>query len=87
VSGEAPAGDAAESPAAHLPGLRVRLGLSQEQLARQLGASFATVNRWDRSHSDVGARRPRAGRVRGPPSRRTWTAVQSRATWTIRRKR
>jgi predicted ATPase len=28
--------------------LRTRLGLSQEQLARRLSVSFATVNRWDR---------------------------------------
>ncbi|MCP6761668.1 helix-turn-helix domain-containing protein [Pelatocladus sp. BLCC-F211] len=27
--------------------LRKRLGLSQEQLARQLGVSFQTVNRWE----------------------------------------
>ena len=38
--------------------LRTRLGLSQEQLARQLGVSFATVNRWEsgRSRPSVRAR-------------------------------
>jgi len=35
------------SPADRLRGLRAALGLSQEQLARQLGVSFATVNRWE----------------------------------------
>lgn len=33
--------------AARLRLLRTRLGLSQEQLARQLGVSFTTVNRWE----------------------------------------
>ena len=31
--------------------LRTRLGLSQEQLARRLGVSFATVNRWESGRS------------------------------------
>ena len=31
--------------------LRTRLGWSQEQLARQLGVSFATVNRWESGRS------------------------------------
>jgi DNA-binding transcriptional regulator YiaG len=31
--------------------LRRQLALSQEDLARQLGVSFATVNRWERGHS------------------------------------
>jgi len=35
----------AESVAAQLRILRGSLGLSQEQLARRLGVSFATVNR------------------------------------------
>lgn len=30
--------------------LRGRLGLTQEQFARQVGVSFATVNRWENSH-------------------------------------
>jgi predicted ATPase/DNA-binding NarL/FixJ family response regulator/DNA-binding XRE family transcriptional regulator len=36
-----------ESVAARLRTLRGSLGLSQEQLARRLGVSFATVNRWE----------------------------------------
>src|SRR5579859_236853 len=36
--------------------LRARLGLSQEQLARQLGVSFATVNRWESGRSRPSAR-------------------------------
>ena len=31
--------------------LRTRLGMSQEQLARRLGVSFATVNRWESGRS------------------------------------
>lgn len=31
--------------------LRKQLGLSQEQLARQLGISFQTVNRWENGRS------------------------------------
>jgi putative transcriptional regulator len=31
--------------------LRRQLALSQEDLARQLGVSFATVNRWESGHS------------------------------------
>jgi DNA-binding transcriptional regulator YiaG len=27
--------------------LRIKLGISQEDLARELGVSFATVNRWE----------------------------------------
>jgi predicted ATPase/DNA-binding NarL/FixJ family response regulator len=45
VSGQPP--EPADSPAARLRGLRACLALSQEQLARQLGVSFATVNRWE----------------------------------------
>jgi predicted ATPase/DNA-binding NarL/FixJ family response regulator/transcriptional regulator with XRE-family HTH domain len=37
----------ADSVAARLRFLRGSLGLSQEQLARRLGVSFATVNRWE----------------------------------------
>jgi predicted ATPase/DNA-binding CsgD family transcriptional regulator/DNA-binding XRE family transcriptional regulator len=36
-----------DSVAARLRTLRSNLGLSQEQLARRLGVSFATVNRWE----------------------------------------
>ena len=31
--------------------LRIRLGLTQEQLAEELGVAFATVNRWENGHS------------------------------------
>jgi transcriptional regulator with XRE-family HTH domain len=31
--------------------IRKRLSLSQEQMARLLGVSFASVNRWEGSHS------------------------------------
>lgn len=31
--------------------IRNRLGLSQEQMARLLGVSFASVNRWEGGHS------------------------------------
>ena len=36
--------------------LRTQLGLSQEQLARRLGVSFATVNRWESGRSRPSAR-------------------------------
>ena len=36
--------------------LRTRLGLSQEQLGRRLGVSFATVNRWESGRSRPSAR-------------------------------
>ena len=36
--------------------LRARLGLSQEQLARRLSVSFATVNRWETGRSQPAAR-------------------------------
>jgi predicted ATPase/DNA-binding CsgD family transcriptional regulator/DNA-binding XRE family transcriptional regulator len=36
--------------------LRTRLGLSQEQLARRLSVSFATVNRWESGRSRPSAR-------------------------------
>ena len=36
--------------------LRARLGLSQEQLARRLSVSFATVNRWETGRSRPSAR-------------------------------
>lgn len=34
-----------------LASVRARLGLSQEQMARLLGVSFASVNRWEAGHS------------------------------------
>jgi transcriptional regulator with XRE-family HTH domain len=46
--------------AARLRLLRTRLGLSQEQLARRLGVSFATVNRWESGRSQPSARARRA---------------------------
>src|SRR5580658_7762748 len=36
--------------------LRASLGLSQEQLARRLGVSFATVNRWEAGRTKMSAR-------------------------------
>jgi non-specific serine/threonine protein kinase len=47
-------------PAARIQRLRTRLGLSQEQLARQLGVSFATVNRWESGRTQMSARAGRA---------------------------
>jgi predicted ATPase/DNA-binding CsgD family transcriptional regulator/DNA-binding XRE family transcriptional regulator len=46
----------AESVAARLRFLRSSLGLSQEQLARRLGVSFATVNRWESGRTQLSAR-------------------------------
>ena len=34
-----------------LSGIRTRLGMTQEQMARLLGVSFASVNRWEAGHS------------------------------------
>lgn len=34
-----------------LAAVRRKLGLSQEQMARLLGVSFASVNRWEGAHS------------------------------------
>jgi predicted ATPase/DNA-binding CsgD family transcriptional regulator/DNA-binding XRE family transcriptional regulator len=50
----------AVSLAARLRLLRTRLGLSQEQLARRLSVSFATVNRWESGRSRPSARASRA---------------------------
>jgi non-specific serine/threonine protein kinase len=47
VDGESLNAEADGSPAAWLHRLRTSRGLSQEQLARLLGVSFATVNRWE----------------------------------------
>jgi len=46
----------ADSAAARFRLLRVSLGLSQEQLARRLGVSFATVNRWESGRTQLSAR-------------------------------
>ena len=46
----------ADSVAARLRILRGSLGLSQEQLARRLGMSFATVNRWESGRTQLSAR-------------------------------
>jgi len=46
----------AESAAARLRSLRASLGISQEQLARRLGVSFATVNRWESGRTRLSAR-------------------------------
>ncbi len=53
-------GDPPETPAARIQRLRTSLGLSQEQLARQLGVSFATVNRWESGRTQMSARASRA---------------------------
>jgi transcriptional regulator with XRE-family HTH domain len=49
-----------ESPVVRLVRLRASLGLSQEQLARELGVSFATVNRWESGHTQMSPRAVRA---------------------------
>jgi predicted ATPase/DNA-binding NarL/FixJ family response regulator/DNA-binding XRE family transcriptional regulator len=54
----------AVSFAARLRLLRARLGLSQEQLARRLSVSFATVNRWETGRSRPSANRWETGRSR-----------------------
>jgi predicted ATPase/DNA-binding NarL/FixJ family response regulator/transcriptional regulator with XRE-family HTH domain len=46
----------ADSVAARLKALRGTLGLSQEQLARRLGVSFATVNRWESGRTQASPR-------------------------------
>jgi len=46
----------AESVAARLRFLRSTLGLSQEQLARRLSVSFATVNRWESGRTQLSPR-------------------------------
>ena len=37
--------------AAEIKALREALGLSQEQLARDLGVSFTTISRWEQGHT------------------------------------
>ena len=34
-----------------IKGLRLKTGMSQEDLARELGVSFTSVNRWENSQS------------------------------------
>jgi len=46
----------ADSVAARLRSVRGSLGLSQEQLARRLGVSFATVNRWESGRTQLSPR-------------------------------
>ena len=38
-------------PMEQLSAIRSRLGITQEQMARLLGVSFASVNRWEAGHS------------------------------------
>ncbi|HEY6279133.1 MAG TPA: tetratricopeptide repeat protein [Streptosporangiaceae bacterium] len=59
MNGEAP-GEDAGSAGDRLRSLRARLDLSQEQLARILGVSFATVNRWEAGRTRMSARPERA---------------------------
>jgi len=58
----------ADSVAARLRFLRRSLGLSQEQLARRLGVSFATVNRWESGRTHLSAR----ARPHSPGWRPSW---------------
>ena len=46
--------------AGRLRALRASLGLSQEQLARRLGVSFATVNRWESGRTQLSPRAAQA---------------------------
>ena len=59
MNGEAP-GNGADPAGDRLRELRARLELSQEQLARILGVSFATVNRWETGRTRMSARAQRA---------------------------
>jgi predicted ATPase/DNA-binding CsgD family transcriptional regulator/DNA-binding XRE family transcriptional regulator len=59
VNGEVPGNDAGHA-GDRLRQLRARLDLSQEQLARILGVSFATVNRWEAGRTRMSARTQRA---------------------------
>ena len=45
-----------DSVGERLRDLRRRLELSQEQLARRLGVSFATVNRWESGRTQISAK-------------------------------
>ncbi len=59
VNGEAPGNDAGPA-GGRLRKLRASLDLGQEQLARILGISFATVNRWEAGRTRMPARAERA---------------------------
>jgi predicted ATPase/DNA-binding NarL/FixJ family response regulator/DNA-binding XRE family transcriptional regulator len=67
--------------------LRNTLGLSQEQLARQLNVSFATVNRWESGHSRASARtlaaliELEAAATAGVPAAGPPLAVLTRQMW------
>jgi transcriptional regulator with XRE-family HTH domain len=52
--------DAVRQAAGRLRVLRASLGLSQEQLARRLGVSFATVNRWESGRTQLSPRAAQA---------------------------
>ncbi len=52
--------DAVRQAARRLRVLRASLGLSQEQLARRLGVSFATVNRWESGRTQLSPRAAQA---------------------------
>lgn len=39
------------TPAERVRGFRQRLGITQESLARLLGVTVSTVNRWENGHS------------------------------------
>jgi putative transcriptional regulator len=45
--------EAAEASIGVLRNLRATLGLSQEQLARELGVSYVTVNRWESGRARI----------------------------------
>jgi non-specific serine/threonine protein kinase len=60
VNGRAPGPAAVGSTARRLRRLRTSLDLSQEQLARRLGVSFATVNRWETGRTAMSTRAARA---------------------------
>ncbi len=60
MEGESPEANSAESPAEWLRRVRIGRGVSQEQLARLLGVSFATVNRWETGRIRMPAKAQRA---------------------------
>ena len=82
MEGEPPGGGPAEPPVAWLRRLRADRGLSQEQLARLLGVSFATVNRWETGRTQMsgpGTPGPRGTRVGGLPRAAGRASPASRA--------
>ena len=56
MEGDPASAGPADAPAAWLHRVRTSRGLSQEQLARRLGVSFATVNRWESGRTQLSAR-------------------------------